>query len=371
MNEFKLRIAISIGIFPCLLLWAGCGELLETDVAEDPISDPCLSSSMVQKITTEEVGEEPVSRSLLLSGEIAVNNDRVFRVHPTASGIVTNVNVRLGDRVSKGQILATVQSPDIAEFKRDKQSALAEKALAKRNLSLAESLLESGVYSRRDLLEAQSTLDRAESEVKRMREMQKVLGIEGDQDSYALRAPESGFVVERNINPGISMRSDDPHAFKISDLRDVWVVANVSESDIRNVRIGDTVTIRTLAFPDLRLEGEIVRLSSAIDPGRRTMEAIIEMPNPDFQLKPGMFASIDLKVREAEALPSISSSSLIFDNNEYFAVVFNDPCSVEIRKLNIHSRTGQRTYLNSGLQPGESVVSSRHILVYNKLNEDR
>ena len=371
MNALKFKNAISTGLFSCLILLAGCGDPIETEIAEDPVSDPCLPSAMVEKLTTEEVVEEPVSRSLSLPGEIAVNNDRVFRVHPTAGGIVTQVNVRLGDRVSKGQVLATVQSPDIAEFKRDKQSALADKSIAKRNLSLAQSLYESGVYSQRDLLEAQSTLERAESEVERLREQQKVLGIEGDQESYTLRAPESGFVVERNINPGLSMRSDDPHAFKISDLRDIWVVANVSESDIRNVRRGDTVTISTLAFPDLRLEGEIVRLSSAIDPGRRTMEAIIELPNPDFQLKPGMFANIELNVKETEVLPAIPSGSLIFDNNEYYAVVFEDACNVEIRKLNIHSRTGQRTFLNSGLQPGEHVVSNRHILVYNKLTESQ
>ncbi|MCH8495080.1 MAG: efflux RND transporter periplasmic adaptor subunit, partial [Balneolales bacterium] len=240
----------------------------------------CLSDAMVERVSIDEVTQLQAHQSLVLPGQVVVNQDRVFRVYPAAGGIISDVHVRLGDRVHKGQRLATVQSPDIAEFQRDKRSAIAEKSLAERSLSLARSLYESGVNSERDLQEAKNNLERAESELERLHEMQRTLGVEEGQSTYIIRAPEAGFVVERNINPGLRLRAGDDHVFEISDLTDVWVVANVSENDIRNVRTQNEVSISMVAYPDHNFTGEIVRLSSALDPNRRTLEAIIELPNP-------------------------------------------------------------------------------------------
>lgn len=347
----------------------GCTSVEEPQSMED--HSPCLSDSMADKITIEEALEQPIYSNLILPGQITVNSDRVYRLFPAAGGIISDVKVRVGDRVEKGQALATVQSPDIAQFNRDIRSAIAEKSISERNLRLAESLLESGVYSERDLLEALSSLERAEAEVAHMREQQKVFGIVDGESVYTIRAPESGFVVERNINPGLSLRSDGEYVFKISDLRDVWVVANVSESDIRKVQKHTNATITTLAYSDQSFTGEIVRLSSTIDPDRRTMEAIIKLPNPDFLLKPGMFANIEINAEVADSNPAIDSNALIFDNNEYFVVVYSDSCNMEVRPVNISSRTQNRVFIEAGVEAGESVVSNRQLLIYNKLTANR
>ena len=331
------------------------------------LNDPCLSKAMVERMLMEEARVGRLQRSLSLPGKIEVNNDRVFRVFPAAGGIISEVQVRVGDQVNKGQVLATVQSPDIAAFKRDMQHAMAAKALAEQNLSLAKSMFESGVYSRRDLLEAQGDLERINSEIARLKEEQMVLGIVDDQTVYTIRAPESGFIIERNINPGTNLRQDDSYVFKISDLQDVWVVASVSESDIGNIHPGDSVSITTLAYSDRVFTGEIVRLSNTIDPSKRTMEAIIELPNPGFILKPGMFASVELNATEDESFVHIPSRALIFDENEYYVVIFNDRCDVEVKPVNIKRRNNGRTYLESGVNEGDKVVFSRHILVYNQL----
>lgn len=328
---------------------------------------PCISETMAERISVDEVKHQETHRSLVLPGQVVVNQDRVYRVYPAAGGIISDVNVRLGDRVRKGQTLATVQSPDIAEFQRDKRSALAEKSVAERNLSLVKSLYESGVNSERDLLAARNTLERAESELERLREVKRTLGINGNQATYIIRAPEDGFVVERNINPGMRLRAGDDHVFEISDLTDVWVAANVSENDIRNVRTNSEATIRLVAYPDQQFTGEIVRLSSALDPNRRTLEAIIELPNPDFLLKPGLFATVDVKVPVEDSNPTISKQSLIFDNNEHFVVVYRDPCDVEIRPVRISSRSGDRVFVESGVREGEYVATNNHILIYNEL----
>jgi len=354
-----------------LFTFSSCSDQKPSDLPKTTVSsgiqDGCLAEAMVSRLVIEEAVSGPMKRSLNLPGNIEVNKDRVYRVMPTAGGIISEVHVRTGDRVNRGQVLATVQSPDIAAFQRDLRAAKSEKNMAEQNLNLARSMFESGVYSRRDLLKAESELEQILSEIGRLQEKQKVLGIEEGQTNYTIRAPQSGFIVERNINPGTALRPDDGHVFKISDLRDVWVIANVSETDINNIRLGDTVNINTLAFQDRVFEGRIVRMSNTIDPNRRTMEAIIELPNPDFSLKPGMFANIDLNASDNEIYNHIPSRALIFDNNRYFVVVYEDPCNVEIRQVEIQRRNGDRTYLSSGVESGEKIISNRHILVYNQL----
>ncbi len=328
----------------------------------------CLPESMAEKIQIEEARNTAAYRILNLPGQITVNQDRVYRVYPAAGGVISQVYVSLGDKVRKGQILASIQSPDIAEFIRDKRSAESDKSIAKRNLEMAETMHQSGVYSERDLKEAKSIFERAESELNRLKELQKVLGLTDDQSAYTIRAPENGFVVERNINPGMTLRSDDAHIFTISDLSDVWIIAHVAESDIRNVRVNDTVTITTMAYPDMEIAGEIVRLSRAVNPESRTMEAIIELLNPDYLLKPGMFANINLKVKTSGIYPTIQSNALIFDNNRHFVVVYRSDCDMEVREVDISSQNGKKAFISTGIEDGEKVISERQLLIYNELS---
>lgn len=361
------------GLAASLLLFfmAGCsgsGEpRQEMATASDEIFD-CLSESWMNRITLEEVQAGHEAGTLRLSGQISANLDRVYRIYPAAGGVVTGVDARVGDRVEQGEILATIESPDIAEFHREKLDVMASITLAERNLELARSLFDSGVYSRRDLLEAERALNTARAELERINRRQQVLGIDEDEEVYTIKAPESGFVVARNLNRGMNLRADhDGMLFKISDLREVWVVANVYETDIRNVVPGTPVHVDVPSWPDRTFSGEIVRVSNVLDPGRRVLEAIVELPNPDFRLKPGMFATIRVEVSGEETLTTIPDRALIFDDNRYFVVVYRDSCDVEVREVRLRGRNGEQAFIESGLEEGETIVSRGQLLVYNEL----
>ncbi|MCH8496108.1 MAG: efflux RND transporter periplasmic adaptor subunit, partial [Balneolales bacterium] len=127
------------------------------------------------------------------------------------------------------------------------------------------------------------------------------------------------------------------------------------------------VSISMVAYPDHNFTGEIVRLSSALDPNRRTLEAIIELPNPDYLLKPGMFATVDVKVPVQDPNPAIHKQSLIFDNNNHYVVVYRDPCDVEVRQVLISSRSGDNVFIESGVREGEQVATNNHLLIFNEL----
>ncbi len=364
LEKYKLFI-ISVLLMASVLFFSCSGEELET---ENKKTSYCLPESMAEKIEIEVAHNAEAYRILNLPGQITVNKDKVYRLYPAAGGVISEVHVRMGDEVKKGQALATIQSPDIAAFKRDKLSAESYKSISKRNLEMAESLHDVGVYSQRDLKKAKSTFEGAVSELNRLRELQKVLGLIDNQTNYTIRAPEAGIVVERNINPGMTLRSDDEHVFTISDLRDVWVIANVAESDISNVNEKDTVTISTMAYPNKKISGEIVRLSNAVNPESRTMEAIVELMNTDYLLKPGMFANVFMKVNTSGIYPAINSNALIFDNNRYYVVVYSSNCDLEVREVEVSSQNGEKAFIRSGIEAGEKIVYNQHLLIYNELN---
>lgn len=359
------RFILILSFLASIVLMLACTN--KEIAVEEKDHQYCLPETMAEKIAIEDVEELQEYRLLNLPGQVMVNKDKVYRVYPAAGGLISHVHVRMGDKVNRGQILATVYSPDVPEFKRDKQSAEADKSIAKQNYELAKSLHEAGVYSERDLKEAKSAFERAEYELNRLFEQQRLLGLADDQTAYTIRAPQAGFIIERNINPGMTLRADDEYVFKISGLDDVWVIANVSESDIKNVRESDQVLISTLAFPDRQFTGEIVRFSSTVNPASRTMEAIIELPNPDFLLKPGMFANIQVQANKVGRYPAVSAKALIFDNNRHYLVVYRDSCDMEVREVIISSQNGEKAFIQSGIKKGEKIVANRQLLVYNEL----
>lgn len=335
-----------------------------------PSSPECLLPEAAESISTTAVKAEKPFRVFTFPGQISVNRDEAVRVYPAAGGVINRVHVRTGDFVEKGQVLAEVQSPNIAEFYKERRSARTEESIAKRNLELAEAMHESGIYSAQELMQARKALDEAEAEIKRLENVQAVYGISdeaGEEAVYRIKAPRSGFIIERNINQGAILSEEEGQIFEISDLNSVWVTADISESGIKYIRRGTAVSISTLAYPDLELKGEIIRLSQFVNPQNRTIEAIVELPNPEFLLKPGMYATIKAKIVEDIPELSVPGNSVIFDNNKYYSVVYKDECRIEIRDVLVSGFSGEQAFIRSGIQEGEQVVTDRQLLLYNTI----
>lgn len=350
------------------LVWlSGCTEQ-EAHLSSTERSPVCLSESMAEAVAVTEVKSGLITHRLRLPGEIAVHSDRVYRVYSMAGGVVSHVNVRLGDKVEKGEVLATIRSPEIAELNKDELAARARLDLAESTLRLVESLYESGVYSRRDLIQAQSALETARAGMEQIQQRKEMLGVLEGEAAYQIKAPKAGFVTDRNINPGVNIQAGmEQQLFTIADLDEVWVIGSVYESDIHHIRLHDKAEVTVPAWPGSLFAGEIVRISNAIDPNRRVLEVIIELPNPHLRLKPGMYATVEVDVPDTASLPSVHSEALIFDNNRYYVVTLKDECDLEARPVAISSYGGGRVFIGSGLDEGESVVLNGQLLLYNEL----
>lgn len=235
-------------------------------------------------------------------------------------------------------------------------------------LAKAQEMAKSGLASQVDVTTAKVNYDQA---VASKVAAEKILSINGNNlnGEYQIKSPIEGFIVQKNVTNGMAIRSDNGNnLFTISDLKDVWVQANVYEANINNVHEGDEVDVTTITYPDKVFKGKIDKLMNILDPTNRVMKMRVVLPNPGYMLKPQMFATVTVNNGTQQDAISVPNKALIFDNSKYYVLVYKGAKDVEIRAVDIISANGNTTYIKSGIQPGEMVIGSQAILIYGALN---
>jgi cobalt-zinc-cadmium efflux system membrane fusion protein len=166
----------------------------------------------------------------------------------------------------------------------------------------------------------------------------------------------------------MELRSDDPeNLFTISNLDRVWVMANVYESDLANVHEGDPATITTLSYPDKVFRGHIDKIFNVLDPESKTLKVRVTLDNADYRLKPEMFANVSITYAGHDKRVTIPAKAVVFDKNRNFVVVVNRENHPIVREVDVYKSVGDKTFLSGGLAPGDRVVSTNQLLIYNAL----
>lgn len=357
---------------PTLLLVAfllvACSKEQKT-ATEAPKTTFALTDTMVSRIQTEAVKPLPVRSQLRLIGRVVPDENRLIRVFPLVGGNVRDVRAELGDFVNKGQTLAVIQSSEVAGYNSELAQAQAELRLAQKNLQVAQDLFTDKLSSERDVVAARKEVEREDAELARLREVLQIYG--ADQKSQSVvKAPISGYVLEKNINRGMQLRSDDANAvFTISQLNEIWVMANVNESDIGQIRLGLPAQIRTLSYPDKVFRGVVDKVYNVLDAATKTMQVRIRLANEQMKLKPGMNATVLLAFNEGGSMPTIPARALIFDKNKQFVMVFHDRHHIDTREVQIYRSLDDIAYIRSGLQLGDKVITHSQLLIYDALND--
>jgi cobalt-zinc-cadmium efflux system membrane fusion protein len=329
----------------------------------------CLSDTLKSQLALDSVKMGPVRDELKLSGKITYNEDKIVKVFPLVGGTVEDLKVELGDYVQRGQVLAIIRSGEIADFENQLISAQSNLSVAHKNLDVAEDMFTTGLTAEKDVVAARKELQKAEGELKRIQEVLRIYGV-GKGSVYSVKSPISGFVVEKNATENMQFRSENiGNLFTISDLDEIWTMANVYESDISKVKLGYEAEITTLSYPNEVFHGKIDKIFNALDPTNRVMKVRIKMQNKDYRLKPEMFTNVTLRFAEDQHMLQIPVNSVIFDKNRNYVMVYHDPCSIETRKIEVEKTAGNLSYIRSGLKPGEKVMSRNKMLVYDALND--
>lgn len=355
---FPLLLATSIAIFSC-----------KDQAKEASRQKFTISDSLLKTLEIDSIRSCPLVNSLTLTGKVAFDEEKVNRIFPLVSGIITGVNVELGDYVKKGQQLGVIRSGEMAGYGSDLVTSKTNLLIAQKNMDAATEMYKSGLMSEKDYITAQQMYKQAQAQLSRAREVLQINGGNGNGD-LVVRAPISGFIVEKQVNNNMAIRSDNnSNLFTISDLKNIWVIANVYESNISQVHLGEEAEVTTLSYPGRVFKGKVDKILNVLDPTNKVMKIRVQLPNSDYALKPEMFASVNvINQKDSNAL-CIPSSALIFDHSEYFIFVYRNPSNIGIIPVKILGTNEDKTYISGDIKEGEKVIASNALLIYQAMND--
>ena len=287
-REFAiLALSLTLGISAI-----GCGKDQSSPAAEAP---PPLKLEQVQDRNQFEVDrperfhlvqatEHIANPQLRVTGTVNPDISRAVPVISLATGRVIEIDARLGDTVSKGRVLLKVQSADISGAFSDYQSAVADEKLANTQLDRAKLLYDRGAISQNDLQIAQNIEDKAKVAVENTAQKLRVLGsptLDHPTNLVEIRAPISGVITDQQVTNAAGVQGlASPNPFTISDLSYVWILCDVYENDLGNVRLGERADVRLNAYPDQVFEGTISNIGPVLDPNIRTAKVRLADAQP-------------------------------------------------------------------------------------------
>jgi cobalt-zinc-cadmium efflux system membrane fusion protein len=323
-------------------------------------------SALRARLSVMPVSLQPVSPKLLLPAVVESDPVRTAAVLTPLSGRLIALKVELGDRVVRGQVLAVIDSPDLAQAYNDNDKAADASRLTEKNLGRQEAQNKLGVASDRDLDQAKSDYAQSIAEYTRTQARLKVLGALLETKPAArvlsVTAPVSGSVTALSVAPGNMINDPTQPLMTIADLSTIWVTALVPEKDIAAVSKNQDAQVTVAAYPDQVRQGKVLFVSDVIDPDSRRGKIRIALANADYALKPNMFATATLAGSE-RSLIVLPSSALLMNNDRTSVFVATAPWTFERRVVEAQLEEGSSVAIRSGLNAGEQVLVKGGILL--------
>jgi cobalt-zinc-cadmium efflux system membrane fusion protein len=308
--------------------------------------------------------------------------ERQARVGSRIAGRVVALRARVGDRVSPGQVLAVVDSPELGRARADFLAALAEANLARETAERKKALFQERISAEREWREADAEAIRARAERDAAENRLHALGV-GDEDlprldgqghlnsTMVIASPIGGLVVEAGATLGQIIEPKDT-LFVVMDLRSVWLQVDVYEQDLAQVRPGERATVRLRAAPGETYVGVVDNVGAVVDPKSRTVKVRVVLENPRNVLRPGMFATATIEgtageKRRALYVPSAAVQRL---GKENVVFVARSETAFEPRHVELTRSGKEWTEIARGLDAGERIVTRGSFALKSELRKD-
>lgn len=299
--------------------------------------------------------------ALPVTGTITYDANRLSHVGARVEGRIVQLSVEAGATVVAGQTLAILESTEVGQLRASESEATALVEIARENFDRERRLQSQGISSRKEMLDAEADLRRAEAALNGARQRLKVLGTgPGEGGRFALAAPFRGVVVARTATLG-EVATSSGQLFTVADLDRLWIELDLYERDLARVRRGQSVRISTTAYPGRVFAGEVGYVGDILDPEKRTVRVRVEIPNAQRALKPGMFANATIEVDHGgvplvvipeEAVQRIDGRPIVF-------VPGAAPGEFRVVAIEVgESADGGRVVVTSGLNAGDRLVST-------------
>ena len=368
-------LAGSLMAMTALASIAGCAPKADTSAAAPRPSNVTLTAAQLQHVALYTVAPSSFRKTVETTGVVDFDNDQATSVLAPFSGPVSRLLVAAGDKVRKGQPLAAVDSPDFAAAVSAYAKAL---AVARTNRKLADAdkdLAQHNGVSQREAQQAET--DAVNAEADRDAALQALVSLNVDPQSIKaiqegrpvprvegiIRAPIAGTVAEKLITPGQLLQAGTTPAFTVADLSRVWVMAQVSGSDLASVSVGDPAQVEGGAS-SATLAGVVGNISALVNPDTRAVAARVVVENPAGVLKKQMYVRVRIQARQASTGLLIPVSAILHDDeNLPFVYVAQPTGGFARRPVTVGYRAGDEFDITAGLQTGDRVVVDGGIFV--------
>jgi cobalt-zinc-cadmium efflux system membrane fusion protein len=372
MKRQGLKAGLFLISLSSLLSVGACSRAHGDPAAEAPPPADVVSGGDVSLLTVDHPEQYPVvaaverasASELVVTGTVSTDVSRNVPVISLASGRVVGIYARLGDTVHKGQLLLRVRSDDVSGGYSDYRKAVADEALARTQLERSQDLFQHGAISMNDFQVAQDTEEKAKVDLETTAEHLRLLGSDPNRMNAVvdINAPISGVITDQQVTNAAGVQALGANPFTISDLSSVWIVCDVYENDLANVRLGDTAAISLNAYPGQVLTGTISNIGAILDPSIRTAKVRIEVRNPGM-MRLGMFVTATFRGQKKEVHTEIPASAIMhLHDRDWVFVPTPDKKFRRVEVVGGAMLPNQMQEIKSGIQPGQQVVSNAVVL---------
>jgi cobalt-zinc-cadmium efflux system membrane fusion protein len=313
-------------------------------------------------------------------GTIDFNENMLVQVFSQYPGKILKAFYNLGDEVNQGDILFTIDSPDLLQAESNLLASAGVLELQKRILARVTMLLKTGGSAQKDVDQSTSDEQTAEGNFKAARNAVRIFGktdAEVDQiladrkvdATLLVHSPIAGKVVTRNAAPGfLTQPGTPPPPFQVADVSTMWMLANVIETDAPAYKLGQEVEVRVPAYPDTVFKGHVTNLGSMIDPNSHRQLVRSQIDDPQHLLRSGMYASFVIRVADSVSSPAVPAAGVVREGDGTMTVwVTTDSRRFLKRTVKVGLRQDGWSQILEGLQPGETVVTDGAVFLSNKL----
>jgi cobalt-zinc-cadmium efflux system membrane fusion protein len=347
-------------------------------ISETPVVD--LSERQAGSLKIGPVGWREFALLKTSVGAIDFNENLLVQVFSQYPGKIQKAFFNLGDEVKQGDILFTIDSPDLLQAESTLLASAGVLELQKRTLARVTGLLKAGGSAQKDVDQATSDEQTAEGNFKAAKNSVRLFGktdeeveqilMERKLDSTLLvPSPISGKVVARNAAPGLlTQPGNAPAPFLVADLSTMWMIANVIESDAPAYKVGQEVEVGVSAYPGRVFKGHVTTVGAMIDPNSHRQLVRSEIADPEHLLRSGMFASFVIRVGDPARSLAVPAEGVVREGDGTMTVwVTNDSRRFFKRTVKIGLQQDGWTQIVEGLSPGETVVTDGAVFLSNKL----
>lgn len=338
----------------------------QTQQAKNPL-EIRTTADLRKRIEVGEPRMNAVATELRVAGRIEADETRLARVSAPVTGRIVDLEAVEGQQVRKGQVLAKIYSTELSAAQTEFLKAHTALQASERAVARAKQLLDADVIGKAELQKREAELQQASADLAAAREQLAVLGFSPEEiaklaktrtihSSSSILSSIDGIVLERNATIGQVVQAVQT-VFTISDLSNVWLVADVPEQSAGALRVGKAVEAEIPALPGEKIAGKLSFVSAIVNPDTRTVRARMNLPNPNHRYKPAMLTTMTL-TDGAEQRTVIPTTAVVRENNADHVFIETAPNTFLLRRVELGDDAGDMRVVLQGVTRADKIVTN-------------